>query len=653
MKKTVLPLAIVALVLVGLVMMRNAGDKETSIVEQVQLKRLTPDNMTQADIARVELYAGNDMETKLILARDAANANDWKVVSHYDAPIKEDKITTFLEELEELRGELRTTAADETGLADYALGEEEALHVAAYGKDSDEALFHVLVGKSPDYRSVFMRPEGSLDVFVEDSNLRSTAGLYGEELKAPEADPWLDKVVLAYAKEDITGVDLKTPNKSLSFKLETPEQPEQPEPAEGEDPPPPTPPAMPEWKVVAGGPRGLPHKQQGLDTLLGKLSNLTAASIVDPANLEEYGLDNPSFSCTITLANQETPVTIEAARKDPEGAGYVRMAGIDGAQVYEIAKYNFDGLFPKGSSFFDLNKETIAGEVDSLIIEQPEGRVALRKQEGGGWVVDEPAVPLDVQTVIADAAASALKSWVPADYADQGTDAGLDASTRKVTFTASGQTHTLALGKDSIASGGAYANVEGSAYPLVMGQNDVDKIFKTPKEFFQLALIDARDDEIIDVAIQQDDAAITIAREGGAWSVMSGGAPLEGELDNGAIDDLVVELAGLQASDIAFGKTALEGESTASLVITAEGDRTYTVQLGADVEDGREALVAGIDQVFHISSEDLANILIDPASLLVDSEPEDHDHGDDVEDDHDHSDGEDHGHVHESDDAPE
>lgn len=647
MKKTVLPLAVVALVLIGLVMMRNASETDTTIVEQVQLKRLTPDGMTQGDIARIEVYAGNDTESKLILAREASDAEEWSVLSHFNAPVKEDKITTFLEELEGLRGELRTTVSDDSGLADYSLTNEDALHVAAYPKDSDKPLFHVLVGKSPDYRSVFMRPEGSLDVFVEDSNLRSTAGLYGEELKAPEADGWLDKVVLAYSREDITGVDIKTPTKALAFKLEQPEPPATPEPAEGEDPPPPPPPAAPQWTLASGGP-GLPPKQQGIEALVAKLSSLTAADIVDPSTPEAYGLDAPNFSCTITLEGRDAPVTLEGARKDASGPGYLRFANEEGALVYEVAKYNFDGLFPSGNTLFDLPKETITGDIDTLVIDQAEGRVALRKA-GDTWTVEEPAVPLPVQTTTADAAASALKTWMPTDYADAGVETGLDGAKRTVTYTVGDKTYSLTLGNESSTAGGTYVAVPGATNPIVMGQTDVDKIFKAPKDFFQLALVEARDDEITAVNIQRGDDILAFTRTDDTWSVTSNGAAIEGELNQSAISELMVNIAGLQASDILLGSAALSGEAAATITVNAEGDRSYALQLGPEADGGRELVKGGLEQAFRITSNDASAIMPTAESLVAVEETPEHSHDDDTPDDHDHSDNADHDHSHEAD----
>src|SRR5690606_39009895 len=145
----------------------------------------------KSDVVKVELATGAKPEEKLVLERDANDPDKWRLPSHYNAPVDKTKAETFVENVVGLKGEPRATAADEASLAAYDLGAEKALHVTVYKKDAADPVAKLLVGKAPAFNQIFMRQDGSMDVFVVDKNLKSDAGIFGEgEDQVPTATSW-------------------------------------------------------------------------------------------------------------------------------------------------------------------------------------------------------------------------------------------------------------------------------------------------------------------------------------------------------------------------------------------------------------------------------------------------------------------------------
>ena len=94
--KQLVPLAIVLVVLGGIVLLRQAGQEPASLTEQVQLSSLLPEDLDRENIAKIVIHAGGKAEDALVLAREASG-DGWIVASHFDAPVKSDKIGEFLD----------------------------------------------------------------------------------------------------------------------------------------------------------------------------------------------------------------------------------------------------------------------------------------------------------------------------------------------------------------------------------------------------------------------------------------------------------------------------------------------------------------------------------------------------------------------------
>jgi hypothetical protein len=622
--KQLLVLAGVLLVLAGLVYFKQSGDTPPSIQDEVALVTLLPEGIAQADVTKLALSNGGAPEEIVELTRDADDPDVWRISSQFDAPAKTDTIEAYIKNIVGLKGESRARDQDDAGLATYNLTDEKAFRVAGYKQGDTDPAFTILVGKSPDASQVFMRPQGGRDVLVLDVNLRQEAGVFSDDdpSSAPEHGHWLDKSVAAIEMDSITSVNLETPEKQVTFeKVEKPV--ETPEPTEGDTEDESATPAEPvveyEWRLKNGGP-GSEFKQAGLDNWLRAFGSLNATDVVDPGTPAEWGLDTPAFKLVIGVDGEDEDVIIEAGRPDAEGDGYVRLTG--GADVvYSVATYNFDRVFPKGTDLFDLPALTIAPEtINRIEVKQRGGNIVLEKV-GEEWTVAEPVLDLNVQTTAASGIAAALATWRASDYADAGVDDGLADSRRTVTFsTTDGASHTVALGNDSNGVAGAYAQLDDSSDILVMSESDIDRVFKQPKDFYELTLLDIFDDEIQSIEVDRANDGFELVRTGDTWTVDTGAGAKPAVTS--MAEDVALAVANFQASNIILGSVTLAGIPSARIIVKMKDGTEYELALRPVQSDDSkfEVALSGKQILFEASADDV-NEMMPTSGALAAPEP--------------------------------
>ena len=605
--KKLIPLLVLLLVLVGVVFVKQSGKKEVSITEQVQLATLIDEGVSAKDIAKIELYAGAKPEEKVVLEK----ADDqWRVSSEFNAPAKADKMEEYLEALLRLKGEFRAKVDAEAGLSDYSLQEAEAFHVKAYKAGSTTPEIDLYFGKAAGYKSVLLRKAGDLTVYVEDTNLRQDAGVYGEEMdKAPTAATWLDTTICKLDKEAVTKVALTMPDKELVFEQVAKEVPAE-EPAEedaeesdkAEEAPKPEPKIEYEWKLASGG--FLPEfKQPGLDKILQKLSNFTATKVVDPEKKAEWGLESPAFKATVSLKEGED-VVLEAGRPEASGSGYVRLAKAEDEVIYEVSKYNFEQLFPKGSELFDLPAKSLKKDaITQVEIAQKDGRVVL-SQADQKWSVVEPVDALEVQETTLTTLANTLASWKPVDYADPGVDAG--AFDEVMTILVGDASHSIAFGAPAKSIDGRYVKVDGGEKIFVMSQADVKKMLLLPRDVYQMALLKSVEaDAVLGLDIVKDGATFSLNKAGEVWKVVTG----EGEKDADAArcESLLEDLIALQASNFA-ADTAAGWSPQTSITIRLKEGAEKKLAISDLKEEVYYMSVAGLTSAFEAEKADIDSL---------------------------------------------
>ena len=616
-RKNLVLLAAILAVLVVLVIVKHQQETPIPIQDAVKLRALLPEGLSKADIAKLEFCSGALPDEKLILVRDADDPDKWRVETHFNAPVATDKIDGYLDKLVKLKGEFRSGADSDEILGKYELGEDASFQIAGYRKAEDQPAFRLLIGKSPKWKSTFVRTADGDEVYAVDVDLKQEAGVRStDEPKAPEASAWLDKDVLDLDKEAITKIDWDTPDKTAVFERVAIEKPEEPaeEAKEGEDAAtPPEPEVEYEWKAAVGGP-GTEKNQRGIDSMLRALDKLTAADIVDPEKVAEWGLDTPAFKCTVSVESQDEDVVIEGGRPDPDGDGYIRLANAEEPVIYKVSKYTFEQLFPKGSQLFELPKLAVkSDDVNRVEIVQPEGNVVLFK-EGEDWKVVEPVADLPIQSSKINGMVGGLAAWQAADYADDAAGTGLDAPARRVTFTTTtGESHTIAVGDESKHIAGRYARLDDAANVATMSKIDFEKIFVKPKDLFELTLLDIDGDEIQSIAVERAMDSFSLARQDDGWVLNIGGEAAE--VDEESVDDLTFAIEDFQASDIVFGADLMDGEPEATVRCVMQDGTEHVFLFGPDRDGVRQVLLAGKPQLFTVDTADASELLVASESL--------------------------------------
>ncbi len=624
--KSLIPLVLIAAVLGGLVYMRKAQDKPVSITEQVKLTQLLPEGLAKGDLAKLEVYTGT-MTDQLIVLTKEDTGDKWRVTNHFNAPVDSTKIDGYLESLTGLEGEFRATLEGEDKFKDYELSDDTAFHVKGFKKGEDKETFHVLAGKSPNFGTVFMRPAGGKDVFVVNKNLRQDAGIYGEEAAtAPKADNWIDKKILALNKGDVTKVELKSPGKELilEYKEKPAETPPPVEPPkEGEPPAPPAPAKAPEFEwIVAKGGMGQAPKDSGITALMNKLANLTATEVVDPSKKAEWKLDTPVFSAKITVKGQEKETIIEGGRPDPAGDGYLRLASGTDDIVYKVNKYNFEQVFPKGSTFFTLPALAENGaDITRVELTTADGPVALAKT-GEEWAVEQPKADLPAVTSSLATVANALATWKAEDYADAADATGLDAPARKAVFTTKdGKTHTLEFGAVNPATGGTYARLDGGAQVLSATKTDLDKIFIAPKDLYERTVFDVIEDDITSIAVKRDTEteSFSLTLEGEKWSIAARGqtSGIEGDKAN----DIAAAIALMEAENLIFGKGRTPGTVVGTVSFNMKDGAQHKFTIEAEKDGVHTVVKEGTATAFLVSKVEIDRIIPAVDVLLKKPEP--------------------------------
>ncbi|HOJ68023.1 MAG TPA: DUF4340 domain-containing protein [Candidatus Hydrogenedentes bacterium] len=611
--KKLVPLVVIIVVLGGLATWKKSSQRRPeSLAVQARLETLVPQGISKDEIVKIELYAGSKPDEKVVIQKQGS---DWTLTSLYDAPANAETVNRFLDGMLGLKGEFRATADSDEKLALYNLKDDQSFVVRLYRSGSDDPAFHLLVGKAPDFKSVFMRRAGENKVFVEAFNPRREAGVTDSGDDAvPRGTRWLKTELLKLEQDKIAKVAITMPDKSLVFERHEKPSVEQPaqeaagqdanKPEEKKDEKKEEKPKQPEyeWKLASGG-FAQTFSDPELKTLLGRFTNLYITDVVDPSKKAEYGLEPPQYKVVVTLDSGEE-TTLLGGRDKPGGETYVTLASDASGRVYKMSKYNFEQIFIKGSPLFSLPGLTLnKDDLNQVEIESPEGKIVLARDDQQQWQVREPAVSLQVKKQVIDDLVNAVCAVKPADYADPSVDIG--PLSRKVTLRAGGATHELLFGSESKHIDGTYLRIDGKPENLALAGFDVKKILVTPTSLYDLAVLKDLDKDASRVEVASPDVSYALFKEGDNWKLIRNGETTDAKAH--AAEDLLSEIAVVapQAFRVDDGQTF---QAVTKFVVTTTS-RAVTVDFSEPRDGVRLARVSdrpGV--VFEVKADDVTSL---------------------------------------------
>ncbi len=504
--KQLLPLAILLVVLVVAVVFLKRQPAPTKLADEVGFERILPASLTADAIQGIDLYQGNKKEDAVQLRRQGET---WVAASYHNAPVKGDKVSKLLDGVSGLEGDVR---ADKAEVLDaFKLQDAQALHVLLYTDKPDQAEAHLLAGKSSG-RAGFVRSADQNRVYSVNVNLRTEAGLYGDETdKVPEAKPWLDLQLHDVPKDHVTGVALQLPERRLQLALKKPAEPEKPAEETSEDgeakadKPEATaaaPEAKPEWELVE--PKvNYPLKQGAVEGLVSTLRTLRGDDVVASDKAAEHGLDSPAYRAVLTVEEdgkdaRQVAVVVGKTVSEEDEKRYVRLEEGDGP-IYLLPKWSFNQVFPTLGAILTL--DVLSLETDDIVRvswEQDGASLALERQPEAA---SSPAASSSEEQPAEPEANQAVWQWVQAPeasvdaekikallgsverltaddwFADAPAEAGLDQPVLSLSLTLrNGATHKVMFGQTRGKDEDRYVGLQGKEGTFVVAKTSYTSI---------------------------------------------------------------------------------------------------------------------------------------------------------------------------------
>ena len=486
--RKLIPLVVVLAVLVVLALMVTRKKSEDQLQLEAGLRRLAPEDFLLSDVGRLEIFLGSKEEQKIVLQREASG---WRVQSHFNTRADDEKVSNLLEDLKALEGEFRVD--EESVLEDFGLTGKTAIHLVLFKKESEQAWFRLLVGKSLP-NGGFVRLGGENAIYVLDRDLRREFGLFTEEAsKAPGQSHWINTTIMALNTEEVEKLTITWPDRKAVFEKRVKPEIETEETTEGTTPQKTAPsPDEVEW-VTKDPPSPFPIKAKGVNEILNTLSRLTADDVVDPKEKEEKGLDEPPFRCTVTLTEGEEN-TLIASHPDPLDEGYMMVEGED-RTIFRVARYTFEGVFKKGGDLFELPALPIEKKaIQRLSLTWPDKTLVLQKTASGefeassGQPKERELIQNKVKTIW-----DSLPRISPADFVQlhPERDRGLkDPSHQATIMLDNGKHHVISLGDEARGVAGRYMRIDEDPQIFVMAKADFDRIFPPFDQLFEIPAAD-------------------------------------------------------------------------------------------------------------------------------------------------------------------
>ena len=299
----------------------------------------------QDDVNRVAIAYGADT-TGVVLER---LPDKWVVRSAWSHPADKKKIVDLLQELQDLRGEFRSS--DASVLPDYGFTDSTAVRITVFGKEW-QPLFTLEVGNRPKRGGgAFVRLKDDPTVYLTRANVLGRLGLYSGPDR-PKNRYFLDLQVWKADRLDVDALTIVDGDTTLRLEKVFPQRKAAPADSTGADSTAAAKETGPdrntwEWVLVEGDHR-TPLAKTKCDAVLNAAVNIQAADIADPdAPLEEYGLWKAPRHFKVTLHDgTEFEMRFGKKReneKDRPGGTYM-MTSRD-RTVWVVRDYKVNQLF--------------------------------------------------------------------------------------------------------------------------------------------------------------------------------------------------------------------------------------------------------------------------------------------------------------------
>ena len=567
MAKKLIPLLAIAVILVLAVAIKvNQGREEEDIITQMQMKKLLPGDFTLPEVTKIEVYAGNKANEKVVLTKLQRN---WKLASAYQAPADKVIVEKFLVELDKLYGELRSENSEQ--LDKFAIGQEQALHLKFY--KGEKLLTHLLVGKKVEQtrgKGCFVRYVEKPNIYFVSKDLHSQVGIWSDDgSKAPENSHWLEKYLLKIDKSQIAALQLHYPDKKIAFARKK-------EKGKLSD----------KWELTSTK-ISKKFKESEVNNLVTACSEIKIRDVVDPKQKEKWGLADPKFRLQLTMTDGKK-IEMLAGRPDLDQDGYVYL-NANPNLVYKMPSWQFGyELFRQGSKFFDLPKLVVGkDQVKELELLTPSGRLLFvrldkkGKDESADWQLREPKVDLQLKKDAVSGIINKLSNLDMEDYTDQTDLAALALAQPQYRLRVKMKDDSeqiINAGNPAQAMKGRYVTFAQNKLIGVIPHYDFTGLFPEFAKLFALKIVNtplekftmARKDDSFTLTRKQEKKGVV------KWQLQIGKQTLPASVK--VVQNLIRQFQPLTAKDVWLPIDKWQGKKADATVQVQAGDDVYTYQ---------------------------------------------------------------------------
>jgi Domain of unknown function (DUF4340) len=328
-----------------------------------------------------------------------------------------------------------------------------------------------------------------------------------------------------------------------------------------------------QWEIAA--PQPYPADQDAVASLLGSLSKLDADRVVEDkaSDLKPYGLDNPSLTLDITLANHADHKLL-LGDDTPAGSDVYAMLAGD-PRVFTVASYTKTSVDKGLSDLRDKRLITLQPDKVSRVVFDKKGQAIEFARAKVGWQILKPN-PMRADAFVVDEFVRSVTSARMDLNANENDHAASDfaqaAPLATVTLTGDQGTQTLNVRKNKDNDFAKSSAVEGAYKVDASVGTSLDKNLD---DFLNKKLFDFGFEPPSKLALHSGAKSWFFTHSGNDW--WSNGK----KMDNAAVESLVEKLRDLSATsfptsgfstpDFEVTVTSSDGKKSEKVLIAKSG----------------------------------------------------------------------------------
>ncbi len=368
-KKNLIVLCAIFVILIGLVVAKKKMKSQVPTKEEMVAIIVSPVNID--DFVEIVLRLGDGTEEDKERPQSVHLAKEngqWVVKTQYGVRANEKIITSILDKLDQLKGEIRSNR--EGILRDYGIEDDQGIHVELRREGAEDT--HIIIGtQKAGYKNNFVRLAGTNAVYIVGENLIGAFGVRGkDEEQKLDTEKWSDKHIVDLKVDDVVGIAIMqmingVEETIIDIRKKLVNDRKQ-------------------WQSVKPYPFGLSASK--IKSLLEAFNNTYAREIVSAENPEVF--DALGWTGTFTLGNGDQVKLVRGA-KDVEEKNY--YAKIEGAEYFYLVPVStFDSREKKQGNILSTNPlEVEEGNVEEIDVRDIDSKKKFRAVKKSALKSDE------------------------------------------------------------------------------------------------------------------------------------------------------------------------------------------------------------------------------------------------------------------------